>query len=262
MASAVLAGSASSKTITGALPPSSRWTFLRSAAAAMATSRPARTLPVIETICGTGLVTSARPVSRSPQTTLNTPGGRNVAHQLGQQQGGYGRGVGRLEHHGVARGQGRAELPHRHHHRVVPRRHRGAHPDRLTPDERGEPGHVLARRAALQHPRRAREEADLVHHRRDLFGQRQRDRLAGVLRLRLHQLVGVGLDGVRDAEQGQAPLGRGGVAPARERLGRRGERRRPPRSRWTRGRWRRLRRCSGRSARTAGRTRCPSTGRR
>ena len=76
MASAVLAGSASSKTITGALPPSSRWTFLRSAAAAMATSRPARTLPVIDTICGTGLVTSARPVSRSPQTTLNTPGGR------------------------------------------------------------------------------------------------------------------------------------------------------------------------------------------
>ena len=77
IASAVLAGSASSNTITGALPPSSRWTFLRSAAAAMATSRPARTLPVIETICGTGLVTRARPVSRSPQTTLNTPGGRN-----------------------------------------------------------------------------------------------------------------------------------------------------------------------------------------
>ena len=32
---------------------------------------------MIETICGTGLVTRARPVSRSPQTTLNTPGGRN-----------------------------------------------------------------------------------------------------------------------------------------------------------------------------------------
>ena len=121
----------------------------------------------------------------------------------------YGRGVGRLEDHGVARGQGRAELPDRHHHRVVPRRHRGAHPDRLAPDERGEPGHVLAGRPALQHPRRAREEADLVHHRRDLFGQRQRERLAGVLRLGLDQLVGVGLDGVGDPEQGQAALGRG-----------------------------------------------------
>ena len=32
---------------------------------------------MIDTICGTGCETSARPVSRSPQTTLNTPGGRN-----------------------------------------------------------------------------------------------------------------------------------------------------------------------------------------
>ena len=76
-ASAVLAGSASSNTITGAFPPSSRCTRLRSAAAAVATSRQARTLPVIETICGVLCETSARPVSRSPQITLNTPAGRN-----------------------------------------------------------------------------------------------------------------------------------------------------------------------------------------
>ena len=44
--------SASSKTITGALPPSSRWTRLRSSAAEPATSIPARTEPVIATICG------------------------------------------------------------------------------------------------------------------------------------------------------------------------------------------------------------------
>src|ERR1035437_1251562 len=62
--------------MTGALPPSSRCTFLRSAAAAWATSMPARTLPVIETMRGVGWVTSARPVSRPPQTTLTTPGGR------------------------------------------------------------------------------------------------------------------------------------------------------------------------------------------
>ena len=76
-ASAVFSGSASSNTMTGALPPSSRWTRLRSLAAAAATSRPARTLPVIDTICGTGWFTSARPVSRSPQITLKVPGGRN-----------------------------------------------------------------------------------------------------------------------------------------------------------------------------------------
>ena len=40
---------------------------------------PARTEPVIDTICGVGCSTSARPVSRSPHTTLNTPGGRNSA---------------------------------------------------------------------------------------------------------------------------------------------------------------------------------------
>ena len=74
--SAVASTSASSKTITGALPPSSRWTRFRSAAAAVATSMPARTLPVIETIAGIGCSTRARPVSRSPQTTLKTPGGR------------------------------------------------------------------------------------------------------------------------------------------------------------------------------------------
>ncbi len=40
---------------------------------------PARVEPVIDTSCGIGWATSARPVSRSPQTTLSTPGGRNSA---------------------------------------------------------------------------------------------------------------------------------------------------------------------------------------
>ena len=41
-----------------------------------ATSMPARTLPVTDTIAGVGCSTSSRPVSRSPQTTLSTPAGR------------------------------------------------------------------------------------------------------------------------------------------------------------------------------------------
>ena len=71
--------STSSKTTTGALPPSSRCTRLRSGAAAAATSMPARVEPVMDTSCGVGCAISARPVSRSPQTTLSTPGGRNSA---------------------------------------------------------------------------------------------------------------------------------------------------------------------------------------
>ena len=38
---------------------------------------PARTEPVIATSAGVGCSTSARPVSRSPVTTLKTPAGRN-----------------------------------------------------------------------------------------------------------------------------------------------------------------------------------------
>jgi len=49
-------------------------------AAARATAMPARVLPVIETIPGIGWETSAAPVSRSPHTTLNTPGGRMSAN--------------------------------------------------------------------------------------------------------------------------------------------------------------------------------------
>jgi hypothetical protein len=69
--------SASSKRTTGALPPSSRWTRLTSCAALSATCIPARTEPVIETIAGVLCWTTARPVSRSPVTTLRAPAGRN-----------------------------------------------------------------------------------------------------------------------------------------------------------------------------------------
>ena len=72
--------SASSNTMTGALPPSSRWTRLRSLAAEPATSMPARTEPVIDTIWGVLCSIRPRPVSRSPHTTLRTPGGRNSWH--------------------------------------------------------------------------------------------------------------------------------------------------------------------------------------
>ena len=52
---------------------------MTSLAAVLATAMPAATLPVIDTIAGVGCATSAAPVSRSPQTTLKTPGGRNSA---------------------------------------------------------------------------------------------------------------------------------------------------------------------------------------
>jgi hypothetical protein len=55
--------------------------------------------------------------------------------------------------------------------------------------------------AALEHPGRAGEEADLVDHRRDLLVHGQLERLAGVLALGGDELLGPGLDGVGDAER-------------------------------------------------------------
>ena len=173
MFSAASSRSASSNTITGALPPSSRCTRLTSSAAALATAMPAPTLPVIDAIAGVGWLTSAAPVSRSPQTTLNTPGGRNSAISSAIQTVLAGRRVGRLEHHRVAGRERGRPLPDGHHRRVVPRRHRRADADRLAPDERGEAAHVLARRLALEHAGGAGEEADLVAHRRHLLVRRQ-----------------------------------------------------------------------------------------
>ena len=61
--------------ITGALPPSSKWVRFTSFAALVATAIPARVDPVMDTICGTGWATRSAPVSRSPQSKLQTPGG-------------------------------------------------------------------------------------------------------------------------------------------------------------------------------------------
>ena len=124
--------STSSKTTTGALPPSSRWARLRSFAAAVATAMPARVDPVIETSWGMGCSVSAAPVSRSPQIRLQTPGGKMLLHLLHHPVRRRRRGVRRLEDDGVARGKGRGELPDRHHHRVVPRGHLRDGTDRLA----------------------------------------------------------------------------------------------------------------------------------
>ena len=200
--------SASSNTTTGALPPSSRWTRFSPSAAARATSMPARTDPVIDTICGMSWLTSARPVSAVAADHVEHAGRQELGGDLGQQQGGHRRGVRRLEHHRVARGERRGELPDRHHHRVVPRRHLGAHPDRLAPDDRGVAGQVLPGRRALQDAGRAGEEPELVDQRRQLLGQRQGDRLAGVAALGLDDLLGPRLDRV-----GEPAAGRGCAAP-------------------------------------------------
>ena len=128
-------------------------------------------------------------------------GREELGGELGQPQRALGGGVAGLEDDRVAGGEGRADLPHRHQQRVVPRRHLADDADRLATDPRRVARHVLARRLALQHAGRPGEEPELVHHRRDLLARGERLDLAGVGRLEGDQLLGVGLDRVGDLQQ-------------------------------------------------------------
>ncbi|MCY1363619.1 hypothetical protein D9M69_503870 [compost metagenome] len=73
--------SASLQTITGALPPSSRWVRLRVRAAAWRIFWPVTISPVSDTMRTRGWLTSGLPtLSPPPQMTFSTPGGRISAN--------------------------------------------------------------------------------------------------------------------------------------------------------------------------------------
>ena len=191
-----------------------------------ATSMPARTEPVIDTICGVGCSTSARPVSRSPQMTLKTPGGRNSAvdarPSAAVETGVVSDGLSTTVLPAAMR---RRELPDRHHHRVVPRRDLGA---RRRSARAGSndvwPAMYSPADAALEHARGAGEEPDLVDHRRDLLRRASARAACRCSRdSSVDELVGVRLDRRRRCASSAFCRSRGrGVAPGLER-------RRPPR---------------------------------
>ena len=110
-----------------------------------------------------------------------------------------------------------------HHQRVVPRRDLADDADRLAADDRRVAGHVLAGRRALQHARGAGEEAQVVGDDGDLVGLDGLDRLAGVERLQLGELVAVRLDRVGDPQQRERALARRRARPALERAARGGD---------------------------------------
>ena len=127
---------------------------------------PARTDPVIATICGrlvldeatTGVAVAAHDVEHARRQEL--------LRQLGQQRRGRRRGVARLEDDGVARRQRRGDLPDHHHQRVVPRRDLADDADRLTPDVGGVVLHVLAGRPCPRAPGRRRRRSGSGRRRR------------------------------------------------------------------------------------------------
>ena len=116
------------------LPPSSSRTFLTVPAARAATRRPTSVEPVKATLSTSGAVTSGSPASGpNPGRTLTTPSGTPASvHSLASSHGRARGLLGRLEHHGVAGGQGRGQLPGGVLDGEVPGDDGGADPDRLA----------------------------------------------------------------------------------------------------------------------------------
>src|SRR5919112_4013445 len=87
--------------------------------------------------------------------------GEEFRGDLGHHHSGDGSSVGRLDHDGVARGDGRGELPDRHHHRVVPRGYLADDANGLAADKRRVPFEILPCRLTFEDACRSGEKADL-----------------------------------------------------------------------------------------------------
>ena len=183
--------SASSRTIVGDLPPSSRLTGTMRRAAAAITAAPVATEPVNVTWPTSGWSTTAAPVgSPRPTTMLHAPGRQP---RLGEQRGGgearQRRDLGRLDQDGVSGGERRRDAAGHLAERRVPRRDVRDHPERLAArvDERA----VRAGdRLAAELVRRPRVELEVARGGRDVRAGLA-ERLAAVARLELGQLFGV-----------------------------------------------------------------------
>ena len=150
-----------------------------------------------------------------PAHDVEHAGRQDVGRQLGQAQRGVGRELGRLQHDGVPDGQRRRHLPGGHVERVVPRRDRPDHAERLPPEHRRVARHVLAGGAALEEAARRREELPVVEREVHLE-LHDRDGLADVLRLDRREVLDVALDAAGQLVDGLAALARRLGRPLRE----------------------------------------------
>ena len=148
--------SASAKTISGPLPPSSPVNGTRFEAAARPIARAVSGEPVNEIRLTSGCEVSAAPArSPIPWTTLKTPGRHpRLGGQVGEQRARERRPLGRLQDHGAAGGERRGRLPGREHEGRVPGRDHdggaGRHPDHAVERSRS------SSRPAPRRRRRAR----------------------------------------------------------------------------------------------------------
>ena len=116
--------------------------------------------------------------------------GQELGRELGQPQRRQRRRLGGLEHDRVAGRQRRADLPDRHHQRVVPRRDLADHADRLAPDPATcSPRGTRPRPCPRGCARRRRRSAGCRPSTGISSSLTACERLAGVARLELGELV-------------------------------------------------------------------------
>jgi hypothetical protein len=147
------------------------------------------------------------------EDAVGDPGGRGG---LGEEEGGQRGELRGLEDEGVARGDGREDLPGGHLQRVVPGRDGADDADGFAAHVRGVVAGVLPRGQALRVAGGTREEGGVVDGAGDVELAGQFERLAALQGLDTGQLVGaVGEDG-GEAVQRLGALARGGAGPPRE----------------------------------------------
>ena len=129
---------ASSNTMNGALPPSSKEIFLTVSAHCAMSFLPTAVDPVNDSLRTVGLPVSSPAHARGSRGRDHVQHARRQLRPIGQRrqgQGRQGRRRGRLDHHSAAGGQGRCAFAHDHAVRKVPRRDRADHADGLAHDQ-------------------------------------------------------------------------------------------------------------------------------
>src|SRR4029079_6591398 len=127
--------------------------------------------------------------------------GENSRDGLGEFQRRQRRLFGRLEDDGITAGQGRSELPGRHHQWVVPRRDRTYASDLIAADHRGEAGHILAGDDAMHVTRGTGKEPETIDDAWHFILKHSDSRLAAIEGFERGERFGVLLDGVGKLEQ-------------------------------------------------------------
>ena len=210
--------SASSKTTSGALPPSSIDTRFNACAARPASTRPTSVEPVKVILRTAGFSTNSSAIGpAAPVTMLTTPAGTPALFgELAPGEAGIGGGRGRLDHRGAAGGERRAELAADHRRREVPRRDRRDDADRLLDHHDATIGPGRRDGVAIDAARLFGEPLDVAGRAHHLaLGFRQR--LALLEGEEFTERIDVLADEIGEPMQDDGAFGRGLGGPGRER---------------------------------------------